>query len=213
LGVAQTLRGPQVGVLNIGGTVDGLQLGVVNIGGRVRGLQLGVVNVGDSVDGASIGVVSVIRDGYHQVSLWSSDLFPSNFGIKLGSKHVYTVFGFGVGRNEGRALYGAVGGLGAHIVPFGGRLFFDVDGITSSYGNSSSWQDDGGVLSTLRVTVGFQALRHLALVAGPTYNVDVRRTTDTGPRLGLGWLESLSHSGDWEIRQFPGFVAGVQAGF
>jgi hypothetical protein len=212
--LAGSTKGAQLGVVNVGSqSVDGLQIAVVNVGRKVRGLQLGVINLADSVDGASVGIINLIGDGYHQVSVWSSDLLPSNVGIKLGSRHVYTMFGFGVGKgSDSRALYGPQFGLGVHLDNFAERLFVDIDAVGTQFAQSGDWEFNNQAMSSLRVTVGFQLFKHLAITAGPTYNVYVRRNTpgsaDHTP--GLGVLEQSNFSGDYEVRRFPGFMLGLQ---
>jgi hypothetical protein len=205
--VASRMYGPQIAVVNVGGTVSGMQLGVVNVASKVNGLQLGVVNVADSVAGASVGVVSLVRDGYHRLAFWSSDLSPTNIGFKLGSRHVYTLLGFGVSETDDhKALMHAQAGLGVHV-SLGDRLFLDIDGITSSFGTSADWSQDGA-FSSLRAVVGWQIFRHLAVTVGPTFNVHVVETGERRP--GLGWLERTTSDGDTTVRFFPGFVAGLQ---
>jgi hypothetical protein len=211
------LRGPTIGVVNVGGEVDGLQLGVVNVARKVRGLQLGVLNVGESVSGASVGVLSIIGDGYHDVALWGSDVLPTNMGIKLGSRHFYTVLGGGVGRSDKEgadALYGLHAGIGVHLTPglIEDRLFVDIDAITTQFATNDEWYEDSGTFSTARATVGYRMLRYLSLTAGLSWTVDVRKSDELIERPGLGWLEHKQTHGSWEIRQFPGFLLGLQVG-
>jgi hypothetical protein len=213
--VAGQLRGPTIGVINVGGDVDGLQLGVVNVARKVRGLQLGVVNVGESVSGGSVGLLSVIGDGYHDVALWGSDVLPTNLAIKLGSRHVYTLLGGGVGRSDkddNTTLFGLHFGLGVHVTPGLERFFLDIDAVTTQFATEDDWIDDSGTFASARVTAGYRLLRYLSLTAGLAYNIDVRKTSDMFERPGLGWLEHKQTSGSWEIRQFPGFLLGLQVG-
>ena len=181
----------QLAVLNVGGTVTGAQIGVVNIADEVKGLQLGVVNVGRSVQGASVGVVSAIGDGYHGLQAWSSDLAPLNLGFKLGSRHFYTVFGFGIDREGGsdRAIYSPQGGLGVHLLPFGDRFFLDIDAISSTFHRENNWSGNTDVMSTLRVVAGFRLAKYVSLTAGPTYNVNVRDKDSTAP--APAWLARI----------------------
>jgi hypothetical protein len=207
------LRGLQLAVLNVGHTVDGAQIGVVNIADRVKGFQLGVLNIGRSVEGASVGVISVVGDGYHGLQLWSSDLSPTNLGFKLGSRHFYTMFGFGVDREDGtnKALFIPQGGLGVHLLPFSDRFFLDVDGVAATFHRENEWTSDESFTGTLRVVAGFRLAKYISITAGPTYNVNVRDSGSTAPRPGLGWLEHTVHDGSSvQVRMFPGFLAGLQ---
>ena len=212
--ISGQMQGLQLAVVNVGGTVEGAQIGVVNIANHVHGLQLGVVNLGRSVDGASVGIISAIGDGYRALQLWSSDLSPLNLGFKLGSRHVYTLLGFGIGREEARdrAIYAPQIGLGVHTLPFGPRFFLDIEAVATSFHRQGEWgSHEENVTSTLRLVAGVQIAKHLAVTLGPTLSVDVRENTTGAPRPGLGWLERTVHQGDdVEVRLFPGFVAGLQ---
>jgi hypothetical protein len=221
VGVTGQLRGPVIAVVNVAGEVDGVQLGVVNVARKVRGLQLGVLNVGESVDGASVGVLSIIKDGYHQVALWGSDVMPTNLAFKLGSRHVYTLLGGGLGRTDmggkDRALFALHAGLGVHTLPAqdltSDRFFLDVDAISSQFATSDEWdEEDAAAFASLRATAGWHLTRYLSLTAGLSYNVHVRKADSTFERPGLGWLEHQQTSGSYQIRQFPGFLLGMQVG-
>jgi hypothetical protein len=212
--VAGKLRGPQIAVVNVGGDVDGAQIGVINVARKVRGLQLGVVNVGESVSGGSVGVLSIIGDGYHNLALWGSDQLPTNLALKLGSKHVYTLLGGGIGRSDrddNRALYGVHAGLGVHITPGDNPFFLDIDGVSTQYATSDDWSEDNTFASG-RVTAGWRLMQYLSVTAGLSYNIHIQKADSTFERPGLGWLEHKQRSGSYEIRQFPGFLLGLQVG-
>jgi hypothetical protein len=202
--------GLQLAVVNVGNKVTGAQIGVINVANEVRGLQLGVINVGRSVSGASVGVVSAVADGYHGLQLWSSDLAPTNLGFKLGSRHVYSVLGIGVDREDDQAQFVSQGGIGVHAVPFSGRFFLDIDAVASTFHRRGDWGGDESLTSSLRVVAGFSLAKHLSITVGPTFNVNVRRTDSTAPRPGLGWLEQNVGGSTYDVRLFPGFVAGLQ---
>jgi hypothetical protein len=208
--IAGSIQGVQLAVVNVGGTVKGTQIGVINVADKVEGLQLGVLNVGRSVSGASVGLLSLVGDGYHAATVWSSDVMPTNLGFKLGSKHVYTLLGGGIGRGaDNKALYGLHGGIGLHF-DLTDKLFLDVDAITTSFASEDEWKQADSTFAALRVVVGWQIMKHLAITAGPTFNVNVREKDSAFRREGLGILESTQSAGDHEVRLFPGLVAGLQ---
>jgi hypothetical protein len=220
---AGSVRGLQVGVGSISrGPVQGAQVAVVNVGGAVTGTQIGVVNVADTVDGAQIGVVNVanssaapiglfniVRDGYYSLQLYSSDLSPTNIGVKMGGRHVYTQLGFGLDRSwDDRTLMVAQAAVGVHFRTASDRFFVDADVGTTSMGTRTRWNEDG-VLNTARLVVGYRLLRHLAITAGPTFNVHVHKQSER-ELPGLGIFENVIGSGEQRVRLFPGFVAGLQ---
>jgi hypothetical protein len=228
------VRGPQVGVANVANSITGAQIAVVNVGGTVRGTQIGVVNVADEVHGAQIGVVNVARrndgvafglvpvigNGYNRLTAWSADTSLSNIGAKIGTPHVYTIWGFGLTNNdnpENETEMAVHFGIGGHIVPRGSRLFIDVDAIGTSFvGTRTGWDNavnDNENLSALRIAVGWQFARHLAVYAGPTFNVHVFERSGTTPQAPHTWDRPFGRtygSGDTTVRLFPGLVAGVQ---
>ncbi|HEY0711132.1 MAG TPA: hypothetical protein VGF45_00540, partial [Polyangia bacterium] len=163
----------------------------------------------------SIGVLNIVRDGYHAATVWSGDVLPLNVGFKLGSRHVYTLFGFGTGQiddgaGKNKALYGYSGGFGVHANLGHPRLFLDVDAISTGFMTSGDWDGDGQVMSTLRVQLGVRIFRHLAITAGPTYNVYVRKADGPDYRPGWGVLEATDRSGSYQVRRFPGLQFGLQ---
>ena len=223
LAFARGVRGMQVGVGSFSaGPLQGAQIAVLNVGGAVKGAQIGVINVADSVDGAQIGVVNVanhstapigilnfVRNGYYGLQFYATDLSPTNIGIKMGGKYVYTQLGFGVTRSwDDLTLMVGQAAIGVHAPLAGDRLFLDADVGTTSFGTRTRWNEDG-VLNTARLMFGFRLMRHLAITAGPTFNVHVHKATER-ELPGLGIFEHVIGSGEQRVRLFPGFMAGVQ---
>jgi hypothetical protein len=212
---ASSMRGPQIGVVNMGRLVDGLQIGVLNLSGKSRGLQLGVLNIAESVDGASVGLINLIGDGYHPVTIWGGDILPLNVGVKLGSRYVYTLLGFGTKSGskdkdgKERALYGASAGLGVHA-PLPGQFFLDVDVVSTQFMQENDWDQDNQAMGSFRVNLGFQLFKHLAITAGPTYNVYVHKNDTVDHSPGWGVLESTHKGTTWSVRRFPGLQLGLQ---
>jgi len=216
--------GAQVGVTNLATGTSGTMVGVVNIGGTVQGPQIGVVNVADSV-GSQFGVVNVARDvrgpafglltlsgtGYHAVQVFTSDINLTNVSLKLGSRHVYSVLGAGLDEDsEGRTEYGVHLGFGGHIVPQAeGPWFVDVDLLAWSLGNKETFGQRSSVLGSLRAVAGYSLGHHVAITAGLTYNVETSWNGEDYDS-GLGFADRVQTSGRATVRQYPGFVLGLQ---
>jgi hypothetical protein len=193
--------------------VRGTQIGVVNVASDVSGAQIGVVNVARRNDGLSFGILPLVGNGYNHVTSWASDVSLANVGFKLGTPHVYTLWGFGVtngDRVRKETLLAVHFGVGAHVTPWDGPLFLDIDVVASSVDRSSELgENNDSQLGTLRLMVGWQLARHLAVVGGPTYNVQTSwNGTDRQP--GFGVAEHVIHDGSTTVRMFPGFVLGLQ---
>jgi hypothetical protein len=154
-----------------------------------------------------------VGDGYNHLTTWSSDVSLANLGVKLGTRHFYVLLGAGItngDRSRNGTLLSTQLGFGAHLVPGDGRLFVDVDVVSAAISRSDDLgQDQDGQLGTLRLSVGWQLASHLALVGGPTYNVQTSwNGADHQP--GLGFAERVIRDGATTVRMFPGFVLGLQ---
>jgi hypothetical protein len=208
------LQGAMIGLVNIGGTIDGAQVGLVNVADDVKGAQVGIVNFARKNSGASIGFFPLALDGYIRGAMWWSDSSYLNLGAKLGTHHFYIVLGAGLTRDRDTGdhrIYTSTFGLGGHITPTStGPLFFDIDVVGTARMSKNSWEDDDRDLNTLRLQVGWQVARHLAVVAGPTVNVQVAKdAVDRVPRM-VGRMEKVWHHDGYTVRLYPGMVAGLQ---
>ena len=82
------------GLFNVAQNVNGLQVaGVFNSVKTIRGVQLGVINVAEENDGIALGVFNFIQDGMHHVGFnWdTNDRFDCFF--QSGTKHLFLTFG------------------------------------------------------------------------------------------------------------------------
>lgn len=191
---AEEMSGLQLsGVVNIADEFTGAQVGLVNIAGAGRGVQLGLVNIADDME-VPIGLVSIVKHGQFHINAWATEFSPVNIGIKAGSRTVYNVFmlGWRPGGDEPR-LYAGLG-IGGHI-PLD-RFFVDIDILNHGVYRDGQWYRDGGseLLSSLRLTGGWQFNDFMAFTAGPTLNLSVFE----------------DDSRDEDVRIWPGFTVGLQ---
>jgi hypothetical protein len=82
----------QLAAVNVAGDVDGVQLGLINVAHRVRGAAIGLVNIADDIDGLPLAPFSVTRTGGVHASAWSGTSGLGNVGVKLATRHTYTLF-------------------------------------------------------------------------------------------------------------------------
>jgi hypothetical protein len=113
--VAGTMTGVQVGTLNLSGDMSGAQLGFINVGKKVNGTMIGLVNVADDVDGVPIGIASVTKSGGVHPQIWTSSATVANLGVKLATKHTYTMPSGHYHRAYDRDFVGAGFTIGGHI--------------------------------------------------------------------------------------------------
>lgn len=205
---AGSLRGVQLGLINYGGEVAGSQIGLINIGGKVRGTQLGLLNLSEDVD-APVGLISLVKNGQQHLELWSSDSAPLNVGLKLGSRHVYSLLAAGY-QPQGETKRWMLGfGLGGHI-PVTGNFFIDADVMSWHVNVDEAWTDELNMLNKMRVIGGYRLHDHFAVFAGVTFNALVTRVDD-GSDFGLLTGRRLtSDSDETTVRVWPGFVLGLR---
>lgn len=209
--IADSLRGAQISVINIGGDVQGAQIGVINVARKAHGLQLGVINVASEMYGAPIGLVSIAKNGQFHLQAFATDVTPMNAALKFGSKHVYSLVS--VGHSPGSAqhrhsMYGL--GIGGHI-PLSDSLYLDIDGLASNVHRNLFEESRANLLSQLRVVAGYQFAPRFSVFGGLTGNVFIewekeRRFND----LGSGFAASEWNRKGNVVRAWPGLIAGVQ---
>ncbi|MEM9487519.1 MAG: caspase family protein [Myxococcota bacterium] len=196
------VSGLQLGLVNIGGSVAGAQVGLVNIAQRVSGLQLGLVNVADEHSGLPIGLASLVRDGRWSAELWTSDIAPLSAGLKLGSRHFYTMLA--VRGTDDLFMPGL--GLGVHS-DLGG-LYLDIDVAAYGVFKHDFGEADNDMLTELRAMVGLQLDSHLAVFGGVAFSNLI--AFDGKPGDELTPLESKVYQrNDVTFRLSPGLFAGI----
>jgi len=189
-----------------------------------RGFTLGVINVAPHDDGESFGVLNFIGNGIHDAYAYASDLFLTNVGVKLGSRHLYTSFGLGYQPGDdvavepngsltyvrGSRRFGLAGSVGWRIPVDHGLLSYleieaaDVN-VRSHWNN---WNDQPQV-ATLRLIAGMRLAPDFAVIAGAGVNTTIG-INNVDLDLGFGLPQSVSHDGGTTVRVYPGFLLGFQ---
>jgi len=113
--VGGEMTGVQIGSLNLSGDVTGAQIGFINVGKKVNGTMIGLVNVADDVDGVPIGIASVTKSGGVHPQVWTSNATFGNLGLKLATKHTYTMPSAHYHHAYERDFVGAGFTIGGHI--------------------------------------------------------------------------------------------------
>ena len=205
--------GTQISMVNIAhGDID-TQIGLLNIAGHVRTSQVGLLNVSGRMSGIPIGLISFVKDNPLHLQLWASDTEAANLGIRLGSRHVYSLLMVGSYPHGDLGRWSSGFGIGGHI-PLGKRLFLNVDLITREvvYTDKSQedtwWYDEHTVLNKLRLAVGWERHKWFSVFGGVSLNFLVSDRRDTSD-FGYGF-DHLYREDDTTIRVWPGFFAGVQ---
>jgi hypothetical protein len=223
-------RGAQIGLVNAtGGTGarTASSIGLVNVANKQRGVQVGLVNVVDEIDGVQVGLVSfarknsgasialipIVLDGDNRLTLGWSDASAGNLGFKLGTRRFYVAAALGITRDidrDGRRESASTFGLGVHAIPRGNPFFLDVDASTTSFATLAHARDEQRWIHSLRLQVGYALAKHVAVVAGPSLNVQEARGDDDRRPRGVSFAEQVWTSGRTTVRLYPGFSAGLE---
>ena len=205
--------GTQIGVANIALGGIGTQIGLLNIAGHVSTTQVGLLNVSGRMSGVPIGLISFVKDNPLHLQLWGSDTEVANLGIRLGSRHVYSLLMIGSYPHGDLGRWSSGFGIGGHI-PLGGRLFLNVDFITRGVGytdgsSRNTWEyGEQTVLNKLRLGFGWEQHKWFSVFGGLSLNFLVSDRWDTSD-FGYGF-DHVYRSGDTTVRIWPGVFAGVQ---
>lgn len=219
--------GTQIGVANIALGGIGTQIGVLNIAGHVNTSQIGLLNVSGRMSGIPIGLISFVKDNPLHVQLWGSDTEVANLGIRIGSRHVYSLLMVGGYPHGDSGRWSSGFGIGGHI-PLSRRFFLNVDFITRQVGytdesEEGTWRYDEDTdvnklrlafgwerhnLNKLRLAFGWERHKWFSVFGGVSLNFLVSDRRDTSD-FGYGF-DYVYQSGDTTIRLWPGFFAGVQ---
>ena len=205
--------GTQISMVNIAhGDID-TQIGLLNIAGHVRTSQVGLLNVSGRMSGVPIGLISFVKNNPLHLQLWSSDTEVANLGLRLGSRHVYSLLMVGSYPHGDLGRWSSGFGIGGHI-PLRKQLFLNVDLITRGmvYTDDSekdAWvYDEHTVLNKLRLAVGWERHKWFSVFGGVSLNFLVSHRPDTSD-FGYGF-DHVYREDDVTIRVWPGFFAGVQ---
>jgi len=183
---AGSLKGVQISLVNVAGDVDGLQIGLVNVARRVRGASVGIVNVADDIDGLPLAPFSVTRTGGVHPSSWGGTGTFGNVGIKLATRHTYTLFFGSYHRKYDLDLFGGGAAIGGSV-GLGAGFRSDID-LSCTYLVAPELSFDASDVTgyheqllqpRLRWMVAFRAAEHFGLFGGVAALANIRSE--------LGW--------------------------
>ena len=219
--------GTQISIVNIAPGGIGTQIGLLNIAGHVQTSQIGLLNLSGRMSGIPIGLISFVKDNPLHLQLWGSDTEVANLGIRIGSRHVYSLLMVGSYPHGDLGRWSSGFGIGGHI-PLSRRFFLNVDFITRQVGytdesEEGTWQYDEDTdvnklrlefgweqhnLNKLRLAFGWERHKWFSVFGGVSLNFLVSDRWDTSD-FGYGF-DRVYRSGDTTVRIWPGVFAGVQ---
>lgn len=200
-------RGLQAaGIANVSEKFQGMQVGLVNVAEEAEGMQVGLVNIASRMRGAPLGLINIIGDGIHEVEIGAHDTAPAQLTARLGSRWFYTTLTAGARFTDDLYLAGA--GLGGRF-ELTDTWYLDLGGTSQQIYDADRGFDTDTVdlINRVHLTAGWRLSDDLRLVFGPALNILVSKERD-GDDLAFG-LGTLYHSGDLNIRLWPGASAGL----
>ncbi len=216
-------QGTQIAVVNIAHGAIGTQIGMLNIAGHVEGTQMGAINVAGRMSGIPIGLVNFVKDNPVHFQLWGSDTEALNLGIRIGSRHAYSLLMVGghavvdnrgirsvrYGKDWNRGSFGF--GVGGHI-PLHKRLFLNVDTLIRPVFYTDDrddwWVHEHSLLHKLRIAVGWEKHKWFSVFGGISLNALVSDRLDTSDFSSA--FDFVYRKEDVTIRVWPGIFGGVQ---
>lgn len=206
------LRGLQLSLFNAAmGKVRGTQVGLFNLAGDVKGPQIGLINISTKKNsGATVGLINYAGDGVLAPAVWTGDDSAMNVGLKIGSRHLFTVLGAGVHPVPGNRRHSIFWGLGTKF-DFTRRVFFEADLVWNRLYPDYDWRTrDQDHIVSLRLTPGVRVVRGISIFAGPTVNLLLSEVRDRASGFPSLWHVTVGDSGRYHLRQSIGLTLGIQ---
>ncbi len=169
--VRQKTNGVQIsGVANISGKeVKGVQVsGVVNYTKKLNGVQLGLINICDTSEGYSIGLINISRNGYHKLSLYTTEAAHFNLGLKTGTKHIYTILFAGMNAGTRQQSWTFGGGIGASY-SLAKNLSLNPE-LSIQHLYLGDWEHYN-LLNRISLNLHYQFHNLFGVFAGPAYSI------------------------------------------
>lgn len=129
------------GIANIANRgIDGMQVGAVfNYAKTLKGTQIGLINIADSSHGYSIGLINVVLHGYHKLSFSTNEVLNTNLAFKTGNRRLYSILGAGANVRENERAYSFGYGMGSEW-QLGNRISITPE-FTGHYIYLGNWND------------------------------------------------------------------------
>jgi len=172
INLTHNMNGSQIGVVNYNSGMKGFQLGVINLGMKFKGIQLGVINIDNSDEGAiPIGLISIVKNGFYEFELTGGEAIFSNLNYKMGVERFYTLFKVGYTLFKSNEIYSYGMGFGSHI-SLNENQKISIDLSTNQIINNNNWGSGNlNMLHKLDINYKYYFLKRFSFLIGPSFNV------------------------------------------
>ena len=158
-------------------TLKGFQISTIfNKAKQNNGLQIGLINVSDSSRGVAIGLFNYVKNGYNSIEFSANEIFYTNIKYKMGAKHFYNIYSFGIRPND-LEFFGAGFGFGSNITVYK-KISLSIE-ATATYVQESKVQNPNANISNrLDFILDYKISKNINLLLGPSLNVFVSQTNN-----------------------------------
>lgn len=212
-----SVDGAQIaGFMNLtNGLIQGTQVsGFLNVARRLKGSQIGFINICDTLEsGTPFGFLSIIRKGgYMAFEVSADETFFANASWKTGGKALYNIFTLSA--RPGNTTYWGWGyGFGSNLKSTG-KFRINLDLTATHVNENTLWTNHLNLLSRAKLGFTWQAAKHFAISAGPTFNVLTRKLQSVEQTNSLSTVAPYdvydkSHAGT-RVMMWPGAHVSIR---
>lgn len=171
---ASKMDGAQItSILNIStDTVKGAQIGLINIAKHVEGTQIGLINLctDDSSNVVPVGMVSFVKGGLFELELGASDFLYANLNYKMGVEKFYTIFKLGYSVSNNGSVYSYGFGLGKYFnLNENNKISLDIS--SSNLSERLFMATSFDLVNKLDLTFKHSFTENLSFYVGPSFNI------------------------------------------
>lgn len=151
--------------------VSGVQISAgLNIARSVKGAQIGLVNVADSVDGIAIGLFSLVKHGYRRYEISGNETFWAHTAFKTGVNSFYNIIAAGT-QWKGNDVYWGLGyGIGSQV-DFSRVAFMNLEMKAYCLFHDNFFPARLNALARVDLDFGFTVWKHLDIFFGAGFNM------------------------------------------
>jgi len=175
------------------GTQTGLQAsGFFNYAKTLRGVQLGFINVADTVEkGVPVGFLSFVKNGYRVLQIGGNETLYGEVSFKTGTRRFYNILALGATVTTGNVKWGFGYGIGT-LIPLGKRLDISIEGVSYQIVEDAWYMDYLNSLNRLNLSLCYNFTRGVGIYAGASWNILVTDSGPDGEFHHHHWNPDVS---------------------
>src|SRR5690606_31929739 len=158
------------------GSLKGFQLGFLNIAGKVKGTQIGFVNLSDEYEsGVPIGLINISRKGGFEGEAWVEETGFAFVGMRFGPRWMHSQLAVGTRPADTRQILAPTLGMAGEFDLGNSPLYLEAGLLHSTlFSVHETARTDKGVDSDwtrVRAGLGWQILPYTRVARRFSYHV------------------------------------------